>query len=281
MILLFCLLSSAVFFTESNARADDTSPTHLEFMPESRHSQYRTYSLLFDEQSLLIYRDGGHALGVLGGYITVLEAPNLPGRPELTVHGTASSYFTIGLSQGRLLTETIDARIGLAVDFEIDSLNRVSLIWTHQSGHTSDDLQDLSLFGSNLGNEIISFRYIHDIQDTARLGMSFRPDVSADPTMLAFGAEEFVEWFPWHPAKNPHSMAPFVGFSMEEYGHNSIGLTGNAMIGLASGNHLSDTKHPAIRVVLGYYSGYDTRLKYYEFLNSYMRFVYSGVQIDI
>jgi len=262
------------------AYAEESSSSWI-LMPESRHSLYRTYTLLYDEQTSLIVRDGGSAIGIIGGYFTVLEATGLPGHPQLSLHGTAASYFAFPTGSGPLLTQAVDARVGLALDFEIDPSNRASLIWTHQSGHLGDDVVNPVLAAKNLGNEILTFRFIHDIDDTARLGASFRPNVSADPTMLVFGAEQFAEWFPWHAAKNPHSMAPFVGFSMEEYGHSSLDLSANFMIGLASGNHLQGTKHPSLRVVMGYYSGTDLRLKFYEFDKTMMKFAYGGIQVDI
>ena len=253
----------------------------LVILPESRDLQYRTYGLFFDQQSTLVYRNGGHALGAIGGTIAVLEAPEWRWNPQLVANGSANAAFTLNSRGDTLLTETVDARVGLALDLRFDQSFRGTIIWTHQSGHISDNVPDTDLIGSNLGNEVITLRVIRDIDREWRLGGGLRPTVGSDPGMKVFGAEEFAEWFPWKADPNPHHFSPFVAVGFEEFGRQDIGLTFNAQAGWAAGDHFSELKHPGLRIVVGYYNGADPRLKYFQFKDSKVEFVYGGLMFDI
>ena len=250
-------------------------------LPDSRDLQYRTYGLFFDEQSTLVYRNGGHAQGALGGTLAILEERDWLWEPQLIIHGSANSAFTLNSRGDTLLTETVDARVGLAMDLRFNESFRGTLIWTHQSGHISDNVPDPDLIGSNLGNEIITLRLIRDFAREWRFGAGLRPSVGSDPGLKVFGAEQFAEWFPWHASEDIHRFSPFVAVGFEEYGRQEIDFTFNGMIGLAAGDHFSESKHPGLRVVLGYYNGADPRLKYFQFKNSKVGFVYGGLMFDI
>lgn len=253
----------------------------MQVLPDSRHQQYQTYGLFFDQQSLLAFRQEGRAWGALAGSIAALELTDWKWNPQLVIHGSANASFKINGKGDTLLTETIDARVGLAVDLKFESDFRGSIIWTHYSGHVSDNVADLDLFGSNLGNEVLDLRLIKDIDTSYRFGLGIRPTLGSDPGMIAFGAEQFFEWFPTGEAADPHHFAPYFATGFEEYGRHAIRFTWHAQIGIAAGNHFGETKHSSLRGVVGYYNGNDPRLKYYQFKDRRVDFFYGGVAFDI
>ncbi len=273
MRVLLGLLFLLLFTRETSAE--------VSILPESRHEQYRTYGLFIDQQSALLFKSSGKAWGSIGGAITLLEFPDLKYKPQLTVHGSANAAFTINGAGDTLLTETIDARAGLSADLEFTPDWRGSVMWTHQSGHISDNVPDRDLIGSNLGNEVIALRLIHDIERRFRLGGSLRAVVSADPGMIVLGGEQFLEWFPEQYPDSSHQFTPFFAFGTEEYGRQNMEFSWNAQVGLSAGNHFFPKKVSALRVVLGYYHGVDPRLKYYEFKNARSSFAYSGLMFEI
>jgi hypothetical protein len=266
-ILVLCFLFSHI------ARAE------VVLLPESRHLQYQTYGLYIDEQSTLIFRSGARAWGAIGGSLALLGDDEIRYKPQLVAHASANAAYQLNTSGDTLLTQTIDARVGLALDLEFTDSLRGAIIWTHQSGHVSDNVPDMDLFGSNLGNEVIDFRVIKDIDTNWRLGAGFRPTVGSDPGMNFFGAEEFAEYFPW--GEDQHSLKPFAAAGFEEYGRDYLRLSSNVEIGLAAGSHFKAEKHPAFRIVLGYYNGNDPRMKYYQFKFSRQEFAYGGLMFDI
>ena len=251
------------------------------FLPESRDQQYRTYGLYIDNQSTFIFKSAATSWGALGGSVAIAEINSWKWKPQFAVHGTANAAMAIISTSSALQTQTIDARAGLSFEFEFTEEFRGAVIWTHQSGHTSDEVVDADLIGSNLGNEIVDFRFIRDIENTWRLGVGFRPCVSSDPGMQFFGAEQFVEWFPLQFSDNPHHMNPFAAIGSEQYGRSNITESFHFQIGFAAGNHFLPKKVSSLRTVLGFYSGYDPRLKYFQMKHRYADFVYGGVMFEI
>ena len=110
--------------------------------------------------------------------------------------------------------------------------------------------------------------------------MGIRPTVGSDPGMVAFGAEQFVEWFPYGES-GPHSFSPYLSAGTEEWGRHAIRLTSHVQVGFSAGNHFSPNKTSSLRVVLGYFNGNDPRLKYYQFKDSRVNFFYGGLAFDI
>ncbi len=261
--------------TCSGSRAD------LIFLPESTHQQFETYGLWIDQQSTLVYKSGGRAWGAIGGAISLFGEKNWKWTPELVLNGSANAAFRINQNISSLLTETDDARVGLSLDFHFEDDFRARLGWTHQSGHISDNLEDLDLFGENLGNEILSFRLVKDLEYKLRFGGSLRAVVSSDPGMKVFGSEQFFEWFLWGATQNTHRFYPYLALGLEEYGRQQIDLSWHIQIGAVAGNHFLAQKHSSLRVVMGFYSGNDPRLKYFQFKNAKTHFGYFGFMFDL
>src|SRR6185437_11221273 len=128
--------------------------------------------MFFDPQSNVYARGGGNAWGALGGSVAILGLPNLEHPAQIVMHGSANVSFRMAKSHGQLetKTETIDARVGLSYDVEYSKTWRGAVIWTHESGHISDDVEDPTLIGPDVGNEALDFRVIHDIDRHWRLG---------------------------------------------------------------------------------------------------------------
>jgi len=159
---------------------------------------------------------------------------------------------------------------------------RGAIIWTHDSGHISDNVALPELIGPDVGDEYFDFRLIKDTEDQHwRYGGGFDPALKSHPTQQWFSAEEFVEWWPHGPSKNPHSAVPFVAGGLQQYGTDAIELTGNIQLGWATGDHFSPHFEKAWRFVIGAYSGQDMRLKYYKYEGTQTHTVYAGFFLDI
>jgi hypothetical protein len=263
-----------------------STPAHAEVIinPETRHGQYTTYGLLFEPQSDLFVKSGGNAWASIGGYTSIVEFRDWKWSPQLVLHATANNSYRLDSGSSGVLTkyETIDARVGLAIDLKYSEDLRFSIIWTHDSGHISDNVpvENPSLIGPDVGDEYGEFRIIKDYGKTWRVGGSFKPAIKSHPTQYWFGANQFAEWFPKGPTDS-HHFAPFIAAGLEEYGLDAPDLTGHIQLGLATGDHFAEHFEKAYRLVVGAYSGADPRLKFYKYHNEKSHFIYAGLMVDL
>jgi hypothetical protein len=233
-----------------------------DLLPESRDQQFRTFGLFIDNQTSALFIPGSDNVWLaLGEQIPLVEFKDWFGSPQLIVFASVNAGDRMNDNGTTILMETIDIRAGLLYEFSFDKKSRMSIGWEHQSGHTSDDVQDPSIVHPNLGNELFMVRYVHDVEDKFRLGGELKPYFAADP-----GMEHFT---------------PFIAASLEQYGPNHIQLTANAELGAYVGNHMNPYYKPSVRFVVGYYNGVDPRLKYAQFENGLQRFGYFGAQVGL
>src|SRR5438067_7806142 len=61
------------------------------FLPDSRHQQYETYGLFFEEQSMLIGKSGSRAWGALGQSLALFELAEWRWKPQIIAHASANS----------------------------------------------------------------------------------------------------------------------------------------------------------------------------------------------
>jgi hypothetical protein len=179
-----------------------------------------------------------------------------------------------------LLTDTVDVRVGLLFLFRLSESARLSVGWTHFSGHISDNVLDPALIGSNLGDETIPIRFVYDMGKYARLGASFKPYIGSEPSMKFFAADQFAEWFPWG-ANDSAQGTPFLAVGCEEYGPHHLDFLLHVQVGIYFGNHLTERHRPGFRVALGFYNGPDPRLKYAQYKDESARFGYLGILFDL
>jgi hypothetical protein len=249
-------------------------------LPESRDQQYRTFGLFIDNQtSALFGPDGNKVWLALGEQIPLVEMKDWFGSPQLVVYASVNAGDRLQAST--ILMETIDIRLGLSYEFSFSEKSRMSVSVEHQSGHTSDNVQDQDIVLPNLGNEEVLVRYIRDIEDSFRVGGELKPYFAADPGLQRFASDEFVEWYPWGTAATYSHFTPFIAGSMDQGGADKIHNTYNVQLGAYIGNHLQAVYKPNVRVVAGYYNGVDPRLKYMEFKDGLERFYYFGVQVGL
>jgi hypothetical protein len=271
------LLSSLLLLSAINCFAAD-----LSVLPETRDQQYRTFGLFIDNQtSGLFLPNGNNVWLALGEEVALIEMKSWFGSPQLVLFASVNAGDRMKPGGSTILMETIDIRAGLSYEFSLDEKQRISVSYMHQSGHTSDDVQDDSIVHPNLGNEEILIRYVRDIQDRFRLGGTLKPYVSSDPGIDHFGADQFVEWFPWGTATSFDQVTPFIAGSLEEYGAGAVNMTYHLQAGAYIGNHLQALYKPNVRVVAGYYNGVDPRLKYAQFLGGFQRFFYFGAELGL
>ncbi len=257
------------------------SASEFLFLPESRHQQYKSIAFLTEEHSSLLLRSAGYAWGALRGSLALAEASDWPGSPQLVAHGSANVGYQFDRGKHRLDTETIDARVGLWLNFEPKPKHHVSLGWTHLSGHVSDDLPDMDLFGSNLGWEVLRARFIYSGWDGVRIGASLKPIIGSDPPMKVFSADQFVEWFPFGWGERRNEGKPYVSLGLEQMAVDHYVLTTQLQAGVQFGNVSRPVHEPSLRLALGYWNGMDPRLKYLQFKRATTDFVFLGLFADI
>ncbi len=251
--------------------------------PQSDFGQYESYGMFFDPQSDLYGRSGGNAWGALGGAVALLGFPDLKYPGQLVIHGSANASYRLQDTNGMTETkfETIDARVGLSYDMEFTKTWRMAVIWTHESGHISDNIADPSLIGLDVGNESLDLRVVHDIDRRWRFGGGLKPYLMSHPNMKFLWAEQFAEWHPMGASPNPQHFRPYFAVGLTEGGVKDMNLTVNVQAGLAAADHFSEGHSQGIRAVIGYYNGNDPRMKYLQYRYDTQQFLYAGLAFDL
>ena len=260
----------------------DAAPARADYVmvPESRHQLFQAYGFFLDPQNDLFWRSPDRGWGAVGGVFPLVEFTDWKGKPQILLQGSANAGYLVDTSKLLLRTQTIDARVGLLVDVALSNDTRLEIGWTHESGHIADDVPDASLIGPNLGNEIISVRVIHDIDEHFRFGGTFKPVAGAAPHLKTFGADQFAEWFPWGQAADVHHHSLYAAVALEETGVDHIIPTFQGHIGILWGNHFREPHTVGLRLVAGYYNGIDPRLKYAQYMLATIQFGYAGMAFD-
>ena len=113
------------------------------------------------------------------------------------------------------------------------------------------------------------------------MGLTFKPYVDAEPKMLAFAADQFVEVYPLGRRESPRAVSPFFAMGVEEYGRVKIQPTFHAQAGALVGKPFRDGNFTQFRAALGFYAGADPRLKYMQYKDARARFLYAAIFVDI
>ena len=269
MVLIFGLLSS------TQVQAD------LRFLPETRHHLFSTFSFFVDDQTTLVIRDGGRAWGGFGGNFALAEMEDWGWKPQLVLFASANFAFRSNSWALDFLTETFDGRFGVAVESILSPEWRLSLGMLHLSGHTADSIVDPELKVPNLGDDFIVARILYAGFSDFRLGASLKPITNSDPVRQFFAADQFAEWFPWGPQDSRSNPSPFLALGLEEDGARKIDLNFHAQLGAYVGAHAKREYRQSMRIVLGYYNGFDPRSKYARFKNTRTHFVYGGLMFNL
>jgi hypothetical protein len=161
---------------------------------------------------------------------------------------------------------------------------RLSIGAIHYSGHVADGAidQDLLNVNDNLGDNMLFARFIYDLGSYVRSGATFIPVIHGGPDMNFFGANQFVEFFPLSGLDESQKPSPYIAMGLEEGGTSLYGMqvTYNAQVGIYLGNHFTNEYRPTARAVIGYYTGADPRLKYFQFKGETASFFYAGFMFD-
>lgn len=258
-------------------------------LPENTHQLYETYALYFDEQTQAVNYGNARLWIALGATLPIYGNPDIPSHPEFYFHASANAALHYN-DNYRIFTETIDARAGFGFEFMLNESMRLNFGLTHNSGHAVDglDANDIDLTGGprdlfqpTLGQEYVYARFIYDLDNTFRFGGTFKPFIRSVPQLQTLAFDEFIEYFPFGAIDNPHHGNPFVALGFDEWGPNNLVLTTHVQLGLYYGNHFSKTFHQTMRAVIGYYTGADPRLKYFEFRDARQSFAYLGFMFSI
>src|SRR5262249_17828519 len=157
-----------------------------------------------------------------------------------------------------------------------------SLGFSHFSGHAADGVLDEKLAPPDMGDNLLTLRAVHDIGDQFRFGLTLKPFLFSNPSMVWVSADEFAEWFPLGAAaRRPGRGSPFLALGLGEAGLEKLEMTYHVQAGLQFGSHFGPEHGQAMRLVVGYYHGVDPRLKYATFLNSKWEFGYLGLMFSL
>jgi hypothetical protein len=251
-------------------------------LPKNSHQLYETYGLFIDNQTTMVYYGASRAYGGIGGSFALFGNPDTLAHPQIVVIASVNAAMIFAES-GRIYSDEIDVRAGGAFEFALDPAIRLSIGAIHHSGHVADGAVDVELLGTNLGANYFFIRGLYDLGPYARVGLTFQPVLHAGPSLNTFAANEFAEFFPLGGMDDRKIPSPYIAIGLEQGGTDAFGAVNilNLQIGAYLGNHFSNDHVPTARVVLGYYTGADPRLKYFQFRDSRLSFGYAGMMFDI
>jgi hypothetical protein len=269
---------AALMTVSSSARAD------WQIVPKNSHQLYETYGLFIDNQTTIVAMPAAQMWGAVGGSFALVGNPDSPAHPQVVAIASVNAQMRT-VESGRIYSDEIDVRAGGAFEFAINPEFRLSIGAIHYSGHAADGATDQVLLGENynLGDNLVFARGVYDLGPYARVGVTFIPVVHAGPPMDFFGANEFAEFFPLGGADESTKPSPYIALGLEQGGTDQYGLvnTLNLQAGVYFGNHFSNEHKPTLRAVVGYYTGADPRLKYFQFEDKRASFFYAGLMFDI
>ncbi len=253
-----------------------------QLLPKNSHQLYQTYGHYLDFQSAFTWYGNARSHGTLGGSIPLVGDPDTPAHPQVVIVATATAAMWVTDSD-RIYSDEIDARAGFLYEFALAPAYRVSLGLIHHSGHTADGVRDASLMIENLGDNFFTARGVYDWGPYARVGATFMVYLTSGPSMKTFAFDQFIEWFPWGGQDDTRTPSPYVALGLHQHGTTAFGYsnTFHAQIGAYIGNHFSNDFKQTLRLVAGFYTGADPRLKYYQFRNETPTFGYLGLMADI
>ncbi len=255
-----------------------------EFLPETRHELYQTYGLFYDQQSVGLHSGDGHLWASLAGTMALAGDPEAASHPQLVATAAANAGFHYN-DEFNFTANTVDARAGFLFQFAWDESLRFSVGAVHESGHLLDGApaQDLpDLYHPTVAQEAAVFRVLYDVDKTFRLGATFKPYFHSTPAMAFFAADQFAECFPWGAEDERKTFNPYLALGQDERGpQGHLTYTFHAQLGAYWGNHFSPDFKQTFRAVLGYYTGADPRLKYFELRDAKMEFFYLGFMFEI
>lgn len=253
---------------------------HGAFLPQSRHQQYLPYVFFAEEQFAVISKLPGNIWTEVGSNFALYEFENSLWRSQVIVSGSVNFSLRHQKSTFDYRTETFDARFGLFLDMAVRDNVSVSIGVLHLSGHTADGLLDLELVSPNVGDNLLFLRGIYR-GSFYRLGGTFKPFFDSDPKTKFFAADQFVEVFPWGISKDAAHPNFYLGLGVEEMGIESVDFTFHSQMGILFGDSTADCRKTVLRLIAGYYSGIDPRLKYAQLKNSKQSFFYFGMAVHL
>ncbi len=257
------------------------SSAAMKLLPESHHQRYQTYGLFIDNQTTLIYRDGGKAWGALASTVALFGREESGETSQFVLSASVNTAFRLA---DALSPETADARVDLTWDTSLGEEWLLSAGYSHSSGHVNDDVlpEDRGLMTLNVGIDSIPIRLIYDGNEFYRPGVTLKPLISvSEPHSKGFQANAFFEWFPWGHSKRLDHATPYLALGLEEYGRDSVQTGFHAQAGAYFGNHREANRASAMRLMVGFYSGQDPRLKYFYYKGSRTTFGYAGMMFDL
>jgi hypothetical protein len=273
----FLLVTTAVFFFLDSLGHG----AELEFLPESHHQRYQTYGLFIDNQTSLIYRDGGRAWAAVAATVALLGRKTPESSSQLVASASVNTAFRI---DDGLNPETADARVDLTWDTSLAGDWLISAGYNHTSGHISDGVlaEDQSLSPLDVGIDSLPVRVIYNGNEFLRPGITLKVLIfPSDPRSKLVSGNEFFEFYPWGHTKDTTRGTPYLAIGFEEYGHDRIELSFHGQLGAYFGNHRDSKRASSLRAVLGVYTGQDPRLKFYYGRNNRVTFGYLGLMMDL
>jgi hypothetical protein len=268
---IFILILFLIAVAQASVVPDVDKKSHL----------FQSFSLLTEEgQSAFYYQGGNRYWGAVGSHITLFEEAALWGRPQLVLD--AGVQASLRKEYIEFLSDTLDVRVAISGLFTITPTTRMLISIGHLSGHVLEDVPDKDLIPTNVGDDAIRVRVIHDYKDHLRFGGTLKYIFSTVGEIKKFNADQFIEWLPVGEKNeaNNSTGSPFTAIGLEENGIDKYILTTHLQAGLYWGNHFNEKHSDVFRLSLGWYKGLDPRQKYAHYKKNQSSFNYIGLAYE-
>jgi hypothetical protein len=272
---MIALLMLASLITAPQAHAD------LQLLPKNSHQLYQTYGLLRDFQSSALFTSSGAHRAGLGGTFALAGDTESLAHPELMLLASMDSSVQEN-SGGGLGLDSLDVRLGGAIEWALNSMMRFSVGVIYTSGHVADGVTDVSLRLHALSDVRAFGRFIYDLGPYARATVTLAPIFHSSPDMQTLSASQSLEVHPFSGADDPQKPSLYAAIGLTQEGTEEFGLQDSfhAQIGAYLGNHFSADAKPTLRPVVGYYTGADPALKQFRLHDETVSFFYAGLMFD-
>ena len=235
----------------------------LVLFPERSLKDPTLTTVLFEDPSLsFLFRTEGRTVGTIGASLPLLKVG------DDAVFAQAGVECSLRVQGAAFFSESLDLRVGLNWVHPFTKNWFISLGLSHTSGHVVDDSFEKQLEPLNVGIDGIPFRIVYDSQNLFRAGIHTLASLGSDPATRILMGGVFAEVYPFS-GKTGHGL----------YVASDLYLPERSVLSLSTIEEVGYAYHGA-RVVFGFHSGADLRLKYQLFLKSTQNFWFSGLKFD-
>lgn len=237
---------------------------HAEFLPQNKMSDPTTSVVLFeDPYTGFLLRSDNRTLGTVAISIPLYSFGN-----EL-IYAYTGIEATLRNQGASFNSETLDLRVGAKWVHPFTENFFVALGIGHTSGHVVDDVIEKGLVPYNVGIDGFPIRLVYSTPEHFRFGLHGVVPIDSDPPTRFFIGGWFTEFY----------FSDLTATSGWMIG-NDLYLPENPAISVSTVTELV-YRYRQARVMAGFHTGADVRLKHQLFLKSQVNFGFVGFRYEI